>query len=428
LAKRKAQVQEMRDAKQNRAAVSAPGEERERRLRWGSLAAAAVLLCFWVGMLLLNPSLFPEGGWEGNAPWRDHVPRAIRLVGDTPRYILGAENLLAGRPLENKQGSYAGYVAVVAACLGCGVGLQGVVAVQVLVALLSLPCIYGLGRRLGGALTGALAVLLHAGNPEVAAWHTIIQTDSLYISALVCFVWLYVEARERGWAWRLAVVPAGIALVLIRPNGWIVPPVLCMHAILTAGRWSWRRRLAGLAALAVVLLSGAFGVSSLRRGIEAESPVQMLYKGEVLWGHAPWRLRMPPAPGAADDWGSGLGYVCRHPLACTKLALARVTVLFGRVRPSYSFRHNLFLLCAYPPLYLLALWGIWRRWRRWEVGLLLAVIGGHVLTVALTFDHVDGRFFLYFLPELVVLSAAGAAAIVGGMLRFWPAADGYQAG
>ena len=383
----------------------------ERRLRWGSLAGAALLLGFWVSMLLLFPSLFPEGGWEGNAPWRDQVPRAIRLVGDTPRYMLGAENLLAGRALENKQGSYAGYVLVVAACLGCGIGLPGVVAVQVLVALLSLPCLYSLGRRVGGTLTGAVAVLLYAGNLEVAAWHTIIQTDSLYISALVIFLWLYTEARERGWAWRVALLPAAVAFVSIRPNGWIVPPALCLHAVLTARAWPWRRRLTALAALAVVLLAGAFSVSGLRQGIEAESPVQMLYKGEVLWGHAPWRLQMPAPTVTSSDWGPAVLYILRHPLACTELALARVGVLFSRVRPSYSFRHNLFMLCAYPALYLLALWGIWKRRGSWEVGLLLTVIGGHVLTVALTFDHVDGRFFLYFLPELVVLSAAGAATV-----------------
>jgi 4-amino-4-deoxy-L-arabinose transferase-like glycosyltransferase len=384
------------------------------------LAGAAVLLGFWVLLLLLRPSLFPEGGYEGNAAWREQVPRGIRLVGDTPRYVQGAENLLAGRPFENKQWSYVGYVAIVAACLGSGIGLPGVVAVQVLVALLSLPCLYGLGRRVGGAPVGVIAVLLHAGNPEVAAWHTIIQTDSLYISWLVIFLWLSMEARERGWAWRVVtLVPAGVALVLIRPNGWIVPPMLGLHAILTARRWAWHVRLGALGALVGVLLLVAFGVSGLRRGIEAESPVQMLYKGEVLWGDSPSRLQMPAAMVTSDDWGPALRYILKHPLACTELALARVTALFGRVRASYSFRHNLFLLCAYPPLYLLALWGAWRQRQRWEVGLLLAVIGGHVLTVAVTFDHVDGRFFLYFLPELGTFSAAGAAALACALCRSW---------
>jgi len=393
----------------------------DRAWRRASLAGAALLLCFWVGLLLLNPSLFPEGPYEGNAPWRDAVPRAIRLVGDTPRYLLGAENLLAGRPLVNKQASYAGYVAVVAACQWSGLGVPGVVGVQVLMALLSLPCVYGLGRRLAGARAGGLAVLLYAGNPEIAAWHTIIQTDSLYLSCLAIFVWFYVTARERGWPVRLGLVPAAVALVSIRPNGWIVPPALAAQALLSARGWPWRRRLLSVAALVGVLAAIAWGVSGLRQGIEAENPVRMLYRGEVLWGHAAWRLEMPSPTPATDDWGRAWGYVLRHPLACTELALARLAVLYGRVRPSYSWRHNLFLLMAYPPLYLLAAWGLWRHWRRWEAGVLLAVIGGHMLTVALTFDHVDGRFFLYFLPELLVFSGAGAAAALELLGRFWKA-------
>ncbi len=272
----------MTDAVWDSMATPASVERSERLLRRGSLAGAAVLLGFWVTLLLCFPSLFPEGGYEGNAPWRDTVPRAIRMAGDTPRYMLGAENLLAGRPLEEKQGSYSGYVVVVAACLKCGIGLPGIVALQVVVAFLSLPCLYSLGRRVGGAATGALAVLLHAGNPDVAAWHTFILTDSLYASALVIFLWFYVEAYERGWIWRLAVVPAMIALVSIRPNGWIVAPALCMHALLTAKRWPWSARLAGVAALTALLLTAALCLSGLRQGINTESPVQMLYKGEVL--------------------------------------------------------------------------------------------------------------------------------------------------
>jgi hypothetical protein len=229
---------------------------------------------------------------------------------------------------------------------------------------------------------------------------------------LVIFLWFYAEAWERGWLWRLSVVPACAALVSIRPNGWIVPPALTAHAVLTAGRWRWPARAAALAGLAAVLLGVAFGLSGLRRGIEAESPVQMLYRGEVLWGHAPWRLQMPAPETTSDAWLPAVGYVARHPVACTRLALTRVAVLFGRVRPSYSARHNLFLLCAYPPLYALALWGFWRARRRREAGILAAVIAGHVLTVALTFDHVDGRFFLYFAPELVLFSAVGAAGVL----------------
>ena len=44
---------------------------------------------------------------------------------------------------------------------------------------------------------------------------------------------------------------------------------------------------------------------------------------------------------------------------------------------------------------------------------MLAVVAGHVLTVALTFAHQDGRFFLYFFPELLILAAVGAGAWLG---------------
>ncbi|MBT7166577.1 MAG: hypothetical protein HN904_27590, partial [Victivallales bacterium] len=39
------------------------------------------------------------------------------------------------------------------------------------------------------------------------------------------------------------------------------------------------------------------------------------------------------------------------------------------------------------------------------------------LTVALTFAHQDGRFFLYFFPEILILAAVGAVAWLGRWRR-----------
>lgn len=389
------------------------------------LSAGAGVLA-WVTVLLSVPSLYPEGGWEGNAPWRDQVPRGIRLVGDTPRYILGADNLLAGRTLENKQGSYLGYVAIVAVCRGLGLGLQGVVAVHVLLALASLPCLYSLAHHVGGRWAAALTVVAYGLNPEVAAWHTIIQTDSVYISGLVIVVWLAAVARERSRGFRIGAGAACAAIVFIRPNGWIVPPALGVHAILTAP-WRMRARALAVAAVALVGLGAAFGVHSLRQGIEAESPVRMLYQGEVLWGNAAWRMAMPPAPADASAWGPAFRYVARHPLACARLALVRLGVFLARVRPGYSLRHNLFLLFVYPPLNLLALAGVARSFRQPAGGAMAAVIAGHLLIVALTFAHQDGRFYLYVFPELLALASAPSSALLASLTaRLWGEVGGRR--
>ncbi len=390
----------------------------EARFRAACLVLAGALLGAWVGVFLTRPGLFPEGAWEGNARWRESVPRGIRLVGDTPRYLLGAERVLAGLPLHEKQGSYRGYIVLAAFCLRTGLGIAGLAALQIALGFLTLPLVYSLGHTLGGRWAGAAAVLLYSANPEPAVWHTAIQTDSVYFSWLIVVVWLQVKALgSGGLRWAAASLAAMAVVVFLRPNGWIVPPALGIHAILSVRGWPLRRRAAAAAALAGVCLAAAFAVRSLRSGIEAEGPVQRLYAGEVLWGYAPWRLRMPPAEGGAEDWGAAVRYVARHPAACLRLAAARVGSLFARVRPMYSLRHNLFLLAVYPALYGLALAGAARHWRSPAGGALLAVIAGHVLTVALTFDHVDGRFFLYVLPEMLVFSACGLRALAARPAR-----------
>ena len=403
----------------------------DRAFRRGCVLLASAGMVLWVGLFLAMPGLYPAGVFKENAPWQDKTPPAIRLVGDSSRYLLGSENLLAGRPLRNKQASYLGYVVLVAGCAGAGIGLPGVVGAQVLFALLSLPCLYGLARRLGGRWTAAVATLLYAANPEVAAWHTIIQTDSLYISCLLIVIWLYARAREGGWASGIAATLACVAVVFVRPNGWIVPPALGMHAVWTARSWARPAKILFTASMVALLLVGAIAVRPLRRGLDAEDPVRMLYQGEVLWGHAPWRLTMPEKPETATTLGHAFAYAARHPFACARLALARVGVLLVRVRPGYSFKHNLFVLLVYPPLLLLALLGAFATWRTTTGGAIVAVIAGHILTVALTFAHQDGRFFLYFFPEILILAAVSAVAWLGrwrrrGMEHVQPAtAEGH---
>jgi len=392
------------------AAVRGLSSVDDRAFRRGCVLLASAGMLLWVGLLLAMPGLYPAGVFEENAPWQDKTPPAIRLVGDSSRYLLGAENILAGRPLRNKQESYAGYVVLVAACVGAGIGLPGVVAAHVLFALLSLPCLYGLTRRLGGRWTAALATLLYAANPEVAAWHTIIQTDSLYISCLLIVIWLYARAREAGWASRITATLACVAIVFVRPNGWIVPPALGMHAMWTARGLPRLGKILITASTVALIFGAAIAVRPLRRGLDAEDPARMLYQGEVLWGHAPWRLTMPEKPETATTLAHAFAYALRHPFACARLAMARVGVLLVRVRPGYSFKHNLFVLLVYPPLVLLALLGAFAVWRTATGGAILAVIAGHVLTVALTFAHQDGRFFLYFFPELLILAAVSAVA------------------
>ena len=144
-----------------------------------------------------------------------------------------------------------------------------------------------------------------------------------------------------------------------------------------------------------------------------------MYRGEVVWEEAVWRVEMPPPPEDGTAPAAIVGYIVRHPVACTWLAAKRLMVMFFRVRPSYSLAHNLFCAGVYVPLALLGLAGVLLAWRKPEGMAAILLVGIHALIVALTFNDNDGRFTLYFTPLLataaVLLLCAGCTKVIPAM-------------
>ncbi|MDD4098577.1 MAG: hypothetical protein PHC30_07385 [Lentisphaeria bacterium] len=375
------------------------------------LCLAVMLLATW--FLLAHPGVFPAGGYDGPAFWREATPAGIRFSGDSYRYLSGAERVLAGESLSPEQAPYRGYIWVVAVCLRIGLGLPGLVGLQVAFAGLALLALMAAARRAAGSGLAAVTGAIFALNPDFPVWHTFVMTESLYISAVCLTLWLALWAGAPGRPWRYGVVLAAVMFFAqLRPSGWIMLPAVALFWLGLA-RWPGAWRLAGAAAVVVLFLALAFGGRGFRQGISGQSPVDKLYSGEVVWQEDLWRVAMPPPPGSDRTYLGAVTYILRHPVACCHLALRRLAVLFLRVRPGYSAGHNAVLLAVYLPLALLGAVGAWLGRRRPEVRLAVTLVLAHALVVALTFNDNDGRFSLYLTPPLGLLAAMALVRLAG---------------
>jgi hypothetical protein len=330
-----------------------------------------------------------------------------RYVGDSENFVLAGEDLLHGRGLGHVHASYAGFVLVLAAFRGIGLSLDVLPFLHIAVVVAAGAALYHVGRLAARPHAGLFAAAVVMIDPDIARWNRNIVTNPLYMSLLVLTVWSALLAdRHRTFKWYMGAAVLSLATASIRPTGWMVP-------FLVAGFLFSRRirrpmlRFGVSVALACAFVPTVALWSVPRSRLAAASPVHRMENGTVIPGYDQWRLTMPSAGGHSDGIGGAAAYAFDHPVDVAKLAAARVVAEHVSVRPFYGRWHNAYLLLRFLLLFPLAIVG-WRSLRGDPMRpLLTAVIVGNALFVALTFASWDGRFLLFVLPLIALLTGCG---------------------
>jgi hypothetical protein len=349
----------------------------------------------------------------------------VRQGGDTPLYIDGASRLLDGRPLIEREPSYAGYITVIALLRGSGVGLFGVVLVQIIAGAVAAAAVYWMAAELGGRAGGALGAALVIVDVDTNRWHQFILADSLFISLSVIGVFLAHRAAARRGPYSLVAALTILLLAgLVRPEGWFLLPaavgyVVMMRARSTAGRFA-----GGAALVAVGALLAAVLAPAVSGNMQAVGPADMLRRGQTIWEFDGWRVAMPDAGVSGEGQASSaLRYAVDHPWSTSKLMMARVAVHFAHVRPFYSTPHNIVIVAWLLPVYAAALAAAWRLRRTPLTWWIAAAIAAQTLVVAMTHAEWDGRYLAHVMPLGYVLTG-GVVAIFRGTPELRPQVNG----
>lgn len=339
------------------------------------------------------------------------ISGGIRLGGDSPRYLAGADNLLQGLPLQARQMSYSGYLLLIAFCRLTGAGLPGVIFIQLVLAATASVALYDLGRALHGHRAGLIAAALFVSNPDIARWNVFILTDSLYISLVILSVWcVWTAARRKRYPYIATATAALAAATLVRPNGLFL---LAVAVLYFASRSISRKSLRWLAVSSFILAFAIAAISASRfyPANSREHPEVTLRKG--ITGIHHWRVPMPSDPEPIKgELSAAFSYAARHPFASFRLGITRVFIELIHIRPFYSVRHNIILLATLPFLYLLALMGLKLNRDSSLAHLILLIIISHLFVVAITFADEDGRFLLYVLPLIYLFSSCALSFLI----------------
>jgi hypothetical protein len=233
-----------------------------------------------------------------------------------------------------------------------------------------------------------------------------VLTDAPYAAAVVLVLWCLHRALDNGGWWILGTGAALVVAASLRPNGWLLVPVVVGY--LTATRW---REWWGWALTAALLVLAVFSAQAVpgAQGVRGDV-VDQLAAGQIFpagMGYDHWQLTMPARSG---DQGA-LAYVATHPLATARLALTRVATEASHIRPTYSTQRNVVFGAWAAIVWGLAALGTWSFRRTSFIWLAVSIVVVQMGLVAVTFADADGRWLVHVAGPLCLLAALGVARL-----------------
>jgi len=339
---------------------------------------------------------------------------------DSERYLLGAESILNGTSIIGRGNQYFGYMIFIALIKFIGLPLKFVIVFQIIISIIAAFTLFNLAKYItGNSISGYVAISLYILNPFINTWHTFILTESLYSSFVIFSCWAFYKAlNSRSYKYIILFIIILLATIFIRPNGWIFLPIF-IYFFIFYSKLKLKVKISSVIIIFFSFIILANSIPTLQKAINVTTPVELMKKGEVIWGHPELRIEMPTEEiKNQENWSQGYKYIIKHPFSCTKLAFLRIGNMFIQIRPHHSIIYKAHILLWIIPAYFLAFLGIIKYRKSMIIRIVLAVIVGHAFIVALTYATHESRFLIYILPIIYLLSGCGFVSVLQKVTPF----------
>lgn len=340
--------------------------------------------------------------------WRFHGPR---FANDSARYLEYATNIAGHGTFERGHNlRYVLYPLFQSLWLWLGAGWWGIVLGQMAVAGLAARAFYGAIRKLAGGRRGAAALATFGliAWPDIQLFNAFLLTESLFTSLVLLAIAAFVQVRSgqrRAW---LLLLLALLAVLLVRPNGFLVPLAAALAGLDALRRQRDRR--VWRAALLLLVLASPLLWQALNHQLETYYLMDTYQRGELIFRSPLWAVKsatpldMPP-PGTGPA-ARVLYFAAHNPGYFGQLVLGKLFVFLSYLKPHYSLAHRALGVAVLWPAYWLAGRGaglrrVWRPARVFLAGMFLL----QAAIISFTVDDWDVRFLAPVLPAVGGLAA-----------------------
>lgn len=331
------------------------------------------------------------------------------IANDSPRYIKYANHLLrGGKVVGDFDSNYIFYSVIIAFFHKTGIGIGGVVLLQIFFSGLSCYFLYQMALSLFGKKEcGVITIIVYSGWIFAQQWDFYILTDSLFTSFCVWIAYLVV--CYKGKSKEALIFTLIIFLFTLRPNGFVMGVAFIgylLNQLFEKNRWLFWKVVSCMPILFLFL------IYYLNGALKSYFP-SLIYgnylEGEIISGYEGFLLNTEdvefPDPNG-EPMLEMIAFAFHNPFFALKMIFYKVFFFFGHIRPFYSQSHNIIIMIVLYPSYLFSIITV-RRYKIEQSAkvFISTFILSQAAVVALYMEDWDGRFLLPVIPFVFLLAS-----------------------
>ncbi len=338
----------------------------------------------------------------------------IKVMDDSHRYLRWTNEIWEGK-ISLYMFWYSGYVIFLSLILKLGLGLGGVVFIQITLSLIACFCLYFLTKRFTDQKwPGLIASCGYLMFFEISSWNVYILTESIFTSCIIILItWVY---RLKKLKDMVLFIPFLLFVNFIRPMG-----ITVLLSFLAFVFFEFKLGKNFTPKFKSFMIFGCIGfvLTMMILLLEGNPGIQFFYsKGKVVWGadqvphlrQNPWLVIDASNIIYNDKQSSTLAFfqfALENPIYLLELFMKKCIMFLAHIKPYYSVRHNVFIISFLLPLYLSFSYGLLKANHTGIKAFAFTLFLLNMLMTGFTVEAWDGRFLIPTLPLLFVVASLG---------------------
>ena len=332
------------------------------------------------------------------------------LSSDSHRYLYGANEILNLNFPEGSAKKYMGYNLFLSLFFFLGLDLNHVVIFQSLLTLIAAKCLFEISLNYGNRISSFIVLILFLFYLPLQVMNFYILTDIFYLDLFV--IGTYFLLKDKSLVSSFLSIFILLFCSIIRPHGLIIYPIILIYIYINF--FIYKSKEIKITYLTLCSILFLFSLIAVNNYLPNNLIINSFMDGDIIWGYKfdTDYIFNVNYESSKYELLNIVNFINNNFTDVLIISIKKLYYFFFRIRPYYSDGHNFYIIFYNILIYTTSLYYIFTNTDKKLKFYCLLIIFLNSFIVILTFADWSGRFSLYIMPIIFILSSIGASKIL----------------